>query len=113
MRFILTGRQAADSKKGIPLLTGITATHMIADKGYDSDEILAYVRGQGAEAVIPPRSSRKTQRECSRKLYRERKLIERALNMFKQWRVIAIRYDRRSLYFLAALHLSAPVTWSA
>ena len=113
VRFILTGGQAADSPKGIPLLTGIDAARVIADKGYDSDEILAYVRGQGAAAVIPPRSNRKTRREYSRELYRERNLIERAFNRLKQWRRIATRYDRRSNYYLAALHLTAAVTWSA
>ena len=112
MRFILTGGQAADSPQGIPLLTGIEATRVIADKGYDSDKILAYIQAQGTAAVIPSTSNRKTQREYSRELYRERNLIERAFNRLKQWRRIATRYDRRSLYFLAALHLTAAVTWS-
>ena len=112
VRFILTGGQAADSPQGIPLLTGIEATQVIADKGYDSDEILAFIQDQGAVSVIPPRSNRKTQREYSHELYRERNMIERAFNRLKQWRRIATRYDRRSLYFLAALHLTAAVTWS-
>lgn len=110
VRFILTGGQAADSPQGIPLLTGIEASAVIADKGYDSDKILAYVRGQGAAAVIPPTSNRKTQRQYNRELYRERNLIERAFNRLKQWRRIATRYDRRSLYYLAALYLTAAVT---
>lgn len=112
VRFILTGGQAADCKQGISLLDGVDATHVIADKGYDSDEILAFVRDQGAVAVIPPTSNRKIQREYSRELYRERNLIERAFNRLKQWRRIATRYDRKSLYYLAALHLAAAVTWS-
>ncbi|MDA1258778.1 MAG: IS5/IS1182 family transposase, partial [Chloroflexi bacterium] len=33
-------------------------------------------------------------------------------NRLKCWRRIATRYDRRSLYFMAALHLAAAVTWS-
>lgn len=112
MRFILTGGQASDAPQAVPLLTGIAATHVIADKGYDSDKILDFVRGQGAVAVIPPRSNRKTQREYDRGLYKQRNLIERAFNRLKHWRRIATRYDRRSLYFLAVLHLAAAVTWS-
>ena len=46
-----------------------------------------------------------------RELYRERNLIERAFNKLKQWRRIATRYDRKSLYFLSALHLVASVIW--
>ena len=42
----------------IPLLTGVEATHVIADKGYDSDKILGFIRWQGAIAVIPPKSER-------------------------------------------------------
>ena len=33
IRFILTGGQAGDAPQGIPLLTSIEATHVIADKG--------------------------------------------------------------------------------
>ncbi len=112
MRFILTGGQAADAPQAIPLLTGTEATHVVADKGYDSDGILEFVQGHGAVAVIPPRSNRKTQREYDRELYKQRNLIERAFNKLKHWRRIATRYDRRSLYFLAVLYLAAAVTWS-
>ena len=59
IRFILTGGQAADSPQAVPLLSGIKASHVIADKGYDSDGILSFVQGQGATAVIPPRSKRR------------------------------------------------------
>ena len=80
-------------------------------KGYESNRVLAFIRDQGAEAVIPPKSNRKDPWEYDRELYRERNLIERAFNKLKQWRRIATRYDRRSLYFLSALHLVASVIW--
>ena len=38
-------------------------------------------------------------------------LFERALNKLQHWRRIATRYDRKSLYFLSALHLVAAVIW--
>lgn len=110
-RFILTGGQAADAPQGIPLLTGIKAGHVIADKGYDSDRIMGFVHGQGAIVVIPPRSNRKNQRQYDLELYKLRNLVERAFNKLKHWRRIATRYDRRSLHFLAALQLAAAVTW--
>ena len=112
VRFILTGGQAADSPQALPLLTGIEATHVIADKGYDANGVLNFIRAQGATAVIPPTSRRKVQREYDRELYRQRNLIERSFNMLKAWRRIATRYDRRSIYFLAMLHLAAAITWS-
>ena len=99
-------------RPGLPGLTGLKASHVIADKGYDSNKILAFVRQRGAVAVIPPKSNRKNPQVYDREIYKQRNLIERAFNKLKHWRRIATRYDRRSLYFLAALHLAAAVTWS-
>lgn len=112
LRFLLTGGHAADSPQAVSLLSGLRATHVIADKGYDSDEVLQYIHQQGKNSVIPPKSNRKLQRRYDRQLYKERNLIEWAVNKLKGWRRIATRYDRRSAYFLAALHLAAAITWS-
>ena len=118
MRFSITGGQRADVSQAIPLLTGIETGAVIADKGYESNRVLAFIRDQGAEAVIPPKSNRRDPWEYDRELYRERNLIERAFNKLKQWRRklkqwrrIATRYDRKSLYFLSTLHLVASVIW--
>ena len=111
VRFSLTGGQRADVSQAIPLLTGIETGAVIADKGYESNRVLAFIRDQGAEAVIPPKSNRRDPWEYDRELYWERNLIERAFNKLKQWRRIATRYDRKSLYFLSALHLVASVIW--
>jgi transposase len=113
VRFILTGGEKADSPQAAPLLAGITAGHVIADKGYDADAVLEFISAQGASAVIPPTSRRRVQRKYDRELYRHRNLIERAFNRLKAWRRIATRYDRRSAYYLAAIHLAAAVTWSS
>ena len=112
IRFILTGGQAHDAPQAIPLLVGVQANYVIADKGYDSDQILSFIQEQGAVAVIPPRSNRKTPREYDGELYKKRNLIERAFNKLKHWRRIATRYDRKSIYFMASLHLASAITWS-
>ena len=118
VRFALTGGQRADVSQAIPLLTGIEAGAVIADKGYEGNRVLSFIRDQGAEVVIPPKSNR-IQRirpcdpwEYDRELYRQRNLIERAFNKLKQWRRIATRYDRKRMYFLSALHLVSSVIWS-
>ena len=107
MRFSLTGGQKADVSQAIPLLTGLETGAVIADKGYGSNRVLDFVRASGAEAVIPPKSNRREPWEYDRELYKQRNLIERAFNKLKQWRRIATRYDRRSLYLL-----SWPCIWS-
>ena len=111
MRFALTGGQASDAPQAIPLLEGIETGAVIADKGYESNRILAFIRSKGATAIIPPKSNRREPWEYDRALYRERNLIERASNRLKHWRRIATRYDRRTLYFLSALYLVSSVIW--
>ena len=112
IRFALTGGQEADGPQAIPLLTGIETEGIIADRGYESNQILTFIQGQGAETVIPPKSNRKDPWEYDRQLYRTRNLIERAFNKLKQWRRLATRYDRKSLYFLSAWYLVAAIIWS-
>ena len=109
MRFAIVVGQRADVSQAIPLLGGIEAGAVIADKGGESNRVLAYIRDSGAEAVISPKSNRRDPWEYDRELYRQRNLIERAFNQLKQWRRITTRYDQRSLYFPSALHLVSAV----
>ena len=111
MRFALTGGQAADGPQAVPLLTGIETGAVLADKGYESNRILAFIRSGGATAVIPPKANRKEPWEYDRELYRQRNLIERTFNKLKHWRRIATRYDRRSIHFLSVLYLVSAVVW--
>ena len=111
LRFALTGGQAADAPEATPLLDGIETGSVIADKGYESNRILAHIRSKGATAVIPPKANRRNPWEYDRELYRQRNLIERAFNKLKHWRRIATGCDRRSIYFLSVLYLVSWVIW--
>ena len=66
MRFSLTGGQKADVSQAIPLLTSIETGAVIADKGYESNRVPAFIRDQGAEVVIPPKSNRRQRWEYDR-----------------------------------------------
>ena len=79
---------------------------VIADKGYDSDEFIAVVRQRGAEAVIPPRSNRRTKRRWNKRKYKSRNLAERFVNRIKHYRRIATRYEKTARNYLAFVHLS-------
>lgn len=85
--------------------------HLIADKGYDSTALRDWLTSRGTIPVIPPRSNRKIQYHYDRKLYRERNIIERTFNRFKDFRRIATRYDRKLKTYMAALCLIASVVW--
>ena len=69
---------------------------MLADKGYDSDDVRASLLLKGLLPVIPPKANRKQAITCDFRAYRDRNRVERMFNKLKQFRRIAtrIRQDR-------------------
>jgi transposase len=95
------------------LLEGQKAEAVLADKGYDTDVIVRFIRRRmKAKAVIPPRRSRKVQRRYGKPLYKKRNIIERTFNRLKQWRRVATRYDRCDATFTATLILAIIQIWA-
>jgi len=92
--FHITPGQAAEYAEAIHLLDGQDAKAVIADKGYDSAEIVAKVHSLGAVAVIPPRRHWKCPRTYDRELYKQRNRIERCFNRLKHFRRFSTRYCR-------------------
>jgi transposase len=86
-------------------------TALIADKGYDANYIVDAVKSIEAEAVIPPRSQRKTPRNYDRELYKERNLIERMFNKLKHFRRVATRYDKLDIAYLAFAFIAGIYLW--
>lgn len=69
--FRITAGQAAEYAQAIALLEGQRAEAVIADKGYDSTEIVTTIQALGAVAVIPPRRHWKQPRSYDRALYKQ------------------------------------------
>ena len=93
-------------------MTGMTAEHMLADKGYDADAIIRQATEQSMRPVIPPRRNRKEQRAYDKELYRLRHLVENAFLHLKRWRGIATRYAKNLSSFLAAVHIRCIALWA-
>jgi transposase len=87
------------------LLEGLRPEVVIADKAFDSKALVDTIEARGAEAVIPPLSSRKEQREYDRERYKDRNLIERFWHKLKQYRRVATRYEKTAQNFLAFVHV--------
>ena len=87
------------------------ATHLIADRGYDSDALIQHAQRQGMEVVIPPRKHRTVQRSYNQDLYKRRHLVENAFLHLKRWRGIATRYAKHTASFLAAIHIRCIALW--
>jgi transposase len=107
VRLIATAGQISDVTQGEALVSGWGAEHVIADKGYDSDKLIAAIEASGAAAVIPPRSNRKEPRGYDKHLYKERNLVERFLNKVKNCRRVATRYEKTARNHLAFWQLAS------
>ncbi len=94
------------------MIEGIKGDYLLADRGYDSDAIVVQANAQGMVAVIPPRKSRKVQREYDRDLYKIRHLVENAFLHLKRWRGIATRYAKNTASFLAAVQIRCIALWA-
>lgn len=112
VEFKLTPGQAADITQAEALLANHDFELVLGDKGFDSKKLISFIKGRGAEAVIPPRSNLKDQREYDRHVYKERNLVERFISRIKQFRRVATRYEKTARNFLAFVHLaSITVLW--
>jgi transposase len=110
---ILTGGQVHDAKGFAPLMTepGPAPSVILADKGYDTDAILAKLDAEGIAAVIPPKRNRKIQRVIDGHIYALRNLVERCFSKLKHNRRLATRYDKTATSFLGFVIISAIRLW--
>lgn len=111
MRVIITGGTTADCTMALPLISGFDSAYVLADKGYDSQEIVDSVISRGAEPVIPPRRGRKEPRLYDKHLYKARHLVENAFLRLKEWRGVATRYAKRADSFLSIVQFRCTIYW--
>ena len=90
-RAVITQGTTADCKQAVPLIDGFCAQYLLADRGYDTDEMLDQALERGMTPVIPPRKDRKAQRKYDKALYKARHPIENAFCHLKAWRGITTR----------------------
>ncbi len=70
VRIIVTDGTTADCTQAHHLIEGITAEHLLADRGYDSDAIVNQAIQQNMNPVIPPRKNRKRLRGYDKEIYK-------------------------------------------
>jgi len=89
----------------------MTIEMLLADRAYDTDEILKYCAENGIEAVIPPKKNRKIQRKFDEYIYKLRHLVENAFLKLKQWRGVATRYAKTTAAFVGAVTVRCLFLW--
>jgi len=88
-----------------------SARHCSADAAYDSNGIRSVLLARGTVPVIPNNPTGRQHHPFDHSAWRKRNLIERLFCRLKDWRRIAMRYDRCAHTFLAAVTLAATVTF--
>jgi transposase len=110
--FILTPGNTADcvmAEECVSLIPGIK--ELLADKGYDTNTIRAFLKERGIKAVIPGKSNRKKKIRHDKQSYKNRNVVERCFCRLKDWRRIATRYDKLAQNFFSALCFVATVAY--
>jgi transposase len=107
VEFKLTPGQTADVTQAEALLENHDINIVLGDKGFDSKKLVDYIEERGGQALIPPRSNVKEQREVDPIVYKERNVVERFINRIKQYRRVATRYEKTGRNFLAFVQLAA------
>ena len=113
VRAIITEGTRSDCKEAVHLIDGIDAQNLLADRGYDTSEIIAFALSAVMNVVIPSKKDRKKQREYDHHLYKIRHLVENVFLWLKRWRGIAPRYAKNTSSFLSAVHIRCIAIWLA
>lgn len=111
--FEITGGEVHDCKVALEFFAKLPdADYMIADKGYDSEELREIVRAKKSVPIIPRKSNSKTGNDdIDWGLYKYRHLVENAFARLKHFRAIATRFDKLKRNYIAVLALACSYLW--
>ena len=112
VRAIVTDGPRTDCKEAISLIQNLLCKVLLADRGYDSDEIIECAKNSGIRPVISPKKNRKIQHTYNENLYKKPHLVENAfLRLKRSWRGIATRYAKRLSSFIAFVYPACAIDW--
>ena len=111
--FMVSEGQRNDINYAIPLLEHVdtSGSNILADRGYDSNQLIDYIYSHGGEPTIPSRRGAKFDCHCDWWLYKERHLVENYFLRLKAFRRIATRYDKLASTFLGFLCIVSILIW--
>jgi len=109
VRFGLLPGQRFDTVGVAPLIRGIEFGGLIADKAFDSNDIIADLNQRGAKVVISQHPRRSMPLPIDTEIYKWRHLIENFFCKLKEFKRIAMRADKTDLSFQAMIYLVAAI----
>ena len=105
IKIIVTDKTKTDCKAAFTLTKNIKIDILIADRTYDIDDIIEYVKNNGIEIVIHPKSNRKLKIHPDDSLYPCCRIIENTFLAFKRWYSIVTCYSKTSIAFIFSLFI--------
>ena len=111
LKIIITPGQQHDSIQAKELLNQVFDSNILADRGYDSDEIRAQIKAQNCVAVIPPRSNRIIKIVYDKHLYKDRNAVECFFSKMKHFRRVFCRYDKSKRNFASFISFVGAILW--
>lgn len=101
-----------DNQKAEELFKDFKAEYLIADKGYDSHNIVDMATSKGFKVVIPSRKNAKNPRKYDKEIYKRRHLVENFFLKIKRFRSISTRYTKNIENFQAFLTIASFMIYS-
>jgi len=95
---------------------------VLADKAYSSKNIRAHLRRRGIKTTIPEPSGQQEGRvrrgsnggrppACDPETYKQRNVVERAINKLRATRAVATRYDKRDFVYQGTIDVASIRIW--
>ena len=113
IQFEITGGEVHDCKVATEFFAKLPeADYMIADKGYDSEDLRELIRKKSSIPMIPRKSnSIKGNNDMDWGLYKYRHLVENVFARLKHFRAIATRYDKLKRNYASMLSMACSYMW--
>ena len=113
LKVMLTSGEVHDSMAAVPLLEQIDleGTVVLGDKGYSTKKIRKYITDRNAVCCIPSKSNEIEKHDIDKEKYKERALVENFWLKIKQYRRIAMRFEKLAARFLAFIHIACILLW--
>ena len=111
--FIITGGQVHDCKIAPALIKKLPSSdYIIADKGYDKEELREIIRQKSSTPVIPRKSNSTIgNADMDWGLYKYRHLVENFFARIKHFRAVATRYDKLKRNYTSMVAMACGYMW--